>query len=172
MASEQPLVDRLEELLSEIEQLPDPGRERVFEFLEALDGLHRAAVEALAAELDEDLLAGVAARRPEVSWLLFAYGVIVDQRPEAEAAVEAIHPSLIEAGAEVTVLEARQGVVRVRMVADGSVSELARRLEEALRAHMPTFDRLELEPPSARPAAGSGGIALPIHHVDPRGEER
>lgn len=174
MASADDLLIRLEELLAELDRLPEPAHAYVFEFLEGLDTLHRAAVHALADDIDDAELARIAAARPPVSWLLMAYGVAVDQRPEAEAALAAVRREVAAYGGTLEVVEAREGVVRVRLggaAAADSRAMSTRSIEDALRRHMPSFDRVEFDTGERAGAPPSGGLALPIHHVTPRRED-
>lgn len=169
------LLTRLEELLAQLERLPEEAQVPIFEFLDGLDTLHRAAVEGLADELDEADLARVAAARPEVSWLLMAYGIAVDQRPEAEAALQGVLREVTAQGGTLEILEAREGVVRVRLAGASGMDSpgmLERRIEDALRGHMPSFDRVEVEREGSGRKQRTSGIALPIHHVTPAAEDR
>lgn len=172
MATRDALLPRLEELLEQLDDLPEPGRSQVFEFLDGLDAIHRAAVHALVDSLDEQQLARAAAEQPAVSWLLHAYEASIDQRAEAEAAVEPVRPYIASHGGTLEVLEARDGVVRVRLGGNcsgctASSATLERGVEEALRRHMPSFVRLEVEPDDAPAHPPPAGPVLPIHRVEP-----
>lgn len=166
------LLPRLEELLEQFDGLPEPARSQVFEFLDGLDAIHRAAVHALVASLGEGQLARVAAEQPAVSWLLHAYEASVDQRAEAEAAVEPVRPYIASHGGTLEVLEARDGVVRVRLGGNcsgctASAATLERGVEQALRRHMPSFVRMEVEPDDGAAHPPPAGPVLPVHHVEP-----
>ncbi|MBA3251161.1 MAG: hypothetical protein H0T66_12825, partial [Geodermatophilaceae bacterium] len=50
-----PLLDRLEELLADLEQSEAGVRDQVFELLDGIDALHRLAITRLAAGLGEDV---------------------------------------------------------------------------------------------------------------------
>lgn len=144
------MLDRLEELLAEVEGLDAPVRDRVFELLDGVDSVHRLAVTRLAESLGPDL---ATLRRSDaaVDWLFEAYGVGVDDVAAASTALEQVRPYLHEHGGEVEVLQVRHGVVRVRL--DGACSgctsaaeTLRHGVEEALRENLPGFVAMDVEP--------------------------
>lgn len=159
------LVSRLEELFGEIEDLDDPAREVVFEFLDGVDLLHREAVSRLGAavsdrvaELRED---------PAVAWLFDAYGVGVDEHAFAESALESIRPYIHSHGGEVEVLSVEAGVVHVRMSGacsgcTASAITLKQGVEDALRGGFPGFVALTVEEDHAAPHAPPGATLLQI----------
>jgi Fe-S cluster biogenesis protein NfuA len=145
-----PLLDRLEELLADVEGLDEPVRDRVFELLDGVDAVHRTAITRLADLLADDL---PALRRTDVAvdWLFEAYGVGVDDVDAANAALEQVRPYLHEHGGEVEVLGVQHGVVRVRLsgTCSGctSASETLRHgVEEALREGLPGFVAMDVAP--------------------------
>ena len=151
-----PLLDRLEELLGDIEALDDDVRGRVFELLDGVDAVHRLAVTRLAAGLGPGL---AEQRRADaaVDWLFEAYGVGVDDVAAAEAALEPVRPYIAGHGGAVEVLGVDGGVVRVRMsgTCSGctSVGETLRQgVEVALRENLPGFVALEVAPDDGAPA--------------------
>ncbi len=150
-----PLLDRLEELLGEVEGLDDGVRGTVFELLDGVDALHRLAITRLA-----DVVGDVEWLRqadPAVSWLLEAYGVGVDDCAAASAALEQIRPYVHEHGGEVEVLSVEHGVVRVQLsgACSGCTSAAATLrdgVEEALREGLPGFVAMDVAPDSGAPA--------------------
>lgn len=145
-----PLLDRLEELLTDIEDLDEPLRDKVFELLDGIDAVHRLAITRLA-----DALAGGLARvrRDDVAvdWLFQAYGVGVDDVDAASAALEPVRPYIHEHGGDVEVLGVRHGVVTVRLsgACSGCTSAaetLRHGVEEALREGLPGFAAMEVAP--------------------------
>ncbi len=150
-----PLLDRLEELLGEVESLDEVVRGTVFELLDGVDALHRLAITRLA-----DVLGDVEPLRradPAVAWLLEAYGVGVADSSAASAALEQIRPYLHEHGGEVNVLGVEHGVVRVQLTGacSGCTSAavtLRDGVEEALREGLPGFVAMQVEPDSGAPA--------------------
>lgn len=145
-----PLLDRLEELLDDVEGLEDSVRTRVFELLDGVDALHRLAVTRLAAGVGTDL-GRLRRGDPAVDWLFEAYGVGVDDADAASAALETVRPYLHEHGGEVDVLGVHSGVVRVRMrgACSGCTSAaetLRHGVEEALRENLPGFVALDVAP--------------------------
>ncbi|MFP5219801.1 MAG: NifU family protein [Actinomycetes bacterium] len=145
-----PLLDRLEELLGEVEQLDDPLRDSVFELLDGVDAVHRLALVRLADALGPQLSSlrdGDAA----VDWLFQAYGVGVDDIHAADAALEQVRPYLHEHGGEVEVLGVERGIVRVRLsgACSGCTSAsqtLRHGVEEALREGLPGFVAMDVAP--------------------------
>ena len=144
-----PLLDRLELLLSEVEELEPAVRDRVFELLDGVDAVHRMAITRLADSLGSALpqLRGDAA----VDWLFEAYGVGVDDVAAASAALEQVRPYLHEHGGEVAVLGVQHGVVRVQLsgACSGCTSAaetLRHGVEEALREGLPGFVAMDVAP--------------------------
>lgn len=161
------LLDEMESVLNEVESLDDPVRERVFALLDGIDALHRHALERLGAQLDERELTRLRMADPAVAWLLEAYGVGVDEHAAAEAALDAVRPYLHSHGGDVSVLEARSGVVRVRLSGacsgcTASTITLRRGVEEALRDHFPGFVAMEVEEDDALPHPPPGPTLLQI----------
>jgi len=150
-----PLLDRLEELLGEVEGLDAGVRATVFELLDGVDALHRLAVNRLAVLSDDvQRLRGV---DPAVDWLFEAYGVGVNDLDAASAALDSVRPYLREHGGEVSVLGVTEGVVRVELT--GSCSgctaaaiTLRNGVEEALRDGLPGFVSMDVAPDSGAPA--------------------
>jgi Fe-S cluster biogenesis protein NfuA len=165
-------LDELESLLGEMEALEDPVRDRVFTLLDRVDALHRHALGRLA-----DLLGSEALHRlrgdPATAWLLDAYAVGVDEQTAAERAIDAIRPYLHSHGGDVSVLAAREGVVRVRLTGacsgcTASTITLRRGVEEALRDGFPGFAAMEVEEDAAEPHPPPGPTLLQIeNHVPP-----
>ncbi|MDQ3628975.1 MAG: NifU family protein [Actinomycetota bacterium] len=148
-----PLLDRLEELLADIEALDEQVRDRVFELLDGVDAVHRLAVTRLADAVGVDL--GPLRRSdPAVDWLFEAYGVGVDDVDSASAALEQVRPYLHEHGGEVEVLGVQHGVVRVHLLGacsgcTAAAETLRHGVEEALRENLPGFVAMEVEPDDA-----------------------
>ncbi len=150
LAALHPLLDRLEELLADVESFDDDVRDRVFELLDGVDAIHRLAVTRLAAVLDPQLNA-VRHSDPAVDWLFEAYGVGVDDLDAANEALEAVRPYLHEHGGEVDVLSVQSGVVRVRLsgACSGCTSAadtLRHGVQEALREGLAGFVAMDVEP--------------------------
>jgi len=150
-----PLLDRLEELLGEVEGLDEPVRDTVFELLDGIDALHRLAMTRLA-----DVVGDVEPLRqadPAVAWLLEAYGVGVDDTDAASAALDPVRPYIHEHGGDVQVLGVESGVVRVQLTGacSGCTSAavtLRNGVEEALREGLPGFIAMDVAPDSGAPA--------------------
>lgn len=146
-----PLLDRLEELLGEVEGLEDDVRETVFELLDGVDALHRLAVTRLAALSDDvEHLRGV---DPAVDWLFGAYGVGVNDVDAASGALDTVRPYLHEHGGDVSVLAVTDGVVRVQLTGSCSgctsaAATLRHGVEEALREGLPGFIAMDVAPDS------------------------
>lgn len=154
------LLDRLEELLAEVESFTAPVRASVFELLDGIDALHRFAITRLAAALGD--VTPLRREEPAVDWLFEAYGVGVDDVAAADAALAPVRPYLYQHGGDVAVLSVSGGVVRVQL--SGSCSgctsaavTLRDGVEEALREGLAGFVAMEVVPddevaPHAPPA--------------------
>lgn len=145
-----PLLDRLEELLADVEGLDEPVRNQLFELLDGVDAVHRVAITRLADTLGDTL---PHLRRGDVAidWLFEAYGVGVDDVAAASAALEQVRPYLHEHGGEVEVLGVQHGVVRVQLsgACSGCTSAaetLRHGVEEALREGLPGFVAMDVAP--------------------------
>jgi Fe-S cluster biogenesis protein NfuA len=150
-----PLLDRLEELLSEVEGLDEKVRDTVFELLDGVDALHRLAVTRLAGVVGD--VEPLRRADPAVAWLLDAYGVGVGDPAAASSALEQIRPYLHEHGGEIDVLGVEHGIVRVRLTGacsgcTSAAATLRDGVEEALREGMPGFVAMEVAPDSGAPA--------------------
>ena len=97
LASLGPLLDRLEDLLADVEGFPEDVRDRVFELLDGVDALHRLAITRLASSLHGQL-PRLRATDAAVDWLFEAYGVGVDDVDAASSALEEVRPHLHEHG--------------------------------------------------------------------------
>jgi Fe-S cluster biogenesis protein NfuA len=150
LAALAPLLDRLEELLGQVEGMDEQVRDQVFELLDGVDAVHRLALTRLADVVGDGL---VSLRRSDaaIDWLFEAYGVGVDDVEAASAALDPVRPYLHEHGGEVQVLGVQHGVVRVRLsgACSGctSASETLRSgVEEALREGLPGFVAMDVAP--------------------------
>lgn len=164
------LLRRLEQLVAEMEELDEPVRAQVFELLDGLDVIHRTALSALGEALDQETLKRVRAADPATAWVLDAYRVGVDERAEADAALESIRPYIRSHGGSVEVLDARGGVVRLRLSGacsgcTASAATLKHGIDEALREHLPAFVATEVEEDDAElhPPPGPVILELPQH---------
>lgn len=158
------LLTHLEDLLAAIEGLDAAAREPVFELLDGIDALHRFALRTMAAGLDDETLARLRSLHPGVEWLFDAYGVGVDELASAELALEQVRPYIESHGGVVEVVDAAEGIVRLRLsgscsgctASDVTVTES---IEEALRETWPGFVAVEVaiddapaHPPPPTPA--------------------
>lgn len=145
-----PLLDRLEELLADVEGLDAEVRDRVFELLDGVDAVHRMAITRLADALGPGL-PGLRRADASVDWLFQAYGVGVEDAEAASSALEQIRPYLHEHGGEVEVLGVLHGVVRVRLIGacsgcTSAADTLRHGVEEALRENLPGFVSMDVAP--------------------------
>jgi len=150
-----PLLDRLEELLSEVEGLDQGVRATVFELLDGVDALHRLAITRLAEVVGD--VEPLRRADPAVAWLLEAYGVGVSDPAAASKALDQIRPYIHGHGGDVEVLSVQHGVVRVQLsgACSGCTSAaltLRDGVEEALREGLPGFVAMEVAPDSGAPA--------------------
>ncbi len=164
-----PMLDRLEELLAEVEGLDEQVRDRVFELLDGVDAVHRLAVTRLADALGEHGLAPLRRRDPAIGWLFEAYGVGVDDVDAASAALGPVRPYLHEHGGEVEVLGVQHGVVRVRLLGacsgcTSAAETLRSGVEEALRENLPGFVAMDVAPDDGAAAHPPPQVLLQITH--------
>jgi Fe-S cluster biogenesis protein NfuA len=160
------LLQRLEELLGEIDDFDEQVRRTVLELLDGIDTIHRFALNRLANGIGPEAVERLQAE-PAVAWLLDAYGIGIDEPAAAEAALESIRPYVHSHGGKVEVLDARQGVVHLRMSGacsgcSASAITLKEGIEEALRDRMPGFARIEVEEDPAPPHPPPGPTLLQI----------
>ena len=172
MAGLDDTLDELEVLLSEIDELDDPVRGRVLALLDGIDALHRLALARLAGLLEPEQVERLRAADPAVAWLFEAYAVGVDERAAAEAALDGVRPYLHSHGGDVAVLDARGGVVRVKLSGacsgcTASTITLRAGVEEALRERFPGFAAMEVEEDDALPHAPPGPTLLQIEEPPP-----
>jgi Fe-S cluster biogenesis protein NfuA len=161
------LLEHLEVLLAEVEALDEPARSQVFELLDGIDALHRSALLRLAEALGSETVHRARGTDPSVAWLLDAYGIGVDERSAAEQALAPILPYIHSHGGRVDVLDAREGVVRLRMAGacagcTASAITLQQGVEEALRDGFPGFARIEVEEDTAPAHPPPGATLLPL----------
>jgi Fe-S cluster biogenesis protein NfuA len=162
------LLGRLEELMAGVERLDDATAATVLELLEAFDALHRSALAHLGDRLGSDRVAELRRQEPSLAWLFDVYDVGVDAVEAAEAALAGIRGFIRSHGGSVEVLDARAGVVRVRLGGaccgcTGSAITLQHGVEQALRDHLPGFVALEVEQVDAPAHAPPGPTLLQIH---------
>jgi len=161
------LLQRLEALLGEVDEFDEPARQAVLELLDGIDTIHRLALNRLAEGVGQETVERLRAADPAVAWLFDAYGIGVDEPAAAEAALEAIRPYIHSHGGRVEVLDARHGVVRLRMSGacsgcSAAAITLQEGIEEALRDHMPGFARIEVEEDQAPPHPPPGPTLIQI----------
>lgn len=148
--------------------------------LRAVDILHRGALQSLTALLDGHGLLHEALADPRVALLFGLYESqgddSDDERSRAEAAVARIGPYVEQHGGRLEVVTADGGVVNIRLLvgeASGAASpaDLRTLVEEALRAELPEFVRMDVAAPPAQPEPQptSGGAWIPLSSVTRRG---
>lgn len=137
------------ELGALVETLEREGDERALLLLELVDAIHRPA---LARILDGDL------DDPTAQTLLAMYDLVdVDDHVLAEEALDSVRPYIESHGGHVELLDVVGGEVHLRLggACDGcagSTLTLTRGIEEALREHLPGYERIVAHPPE--PVAG------------------
>jgi Fe-S cluster biogenesis protein NfuA len=166
-------LDELERALAEVERLGKPVRDHVFSLLDGIDALHRHALERLGGLLAPEELERLRTSDPAVAWLLDAYGVGIDERAAAEAALDGVRPYLHSHGGDVAVVAARGGIVRVRLSGacsgcTASTVTLRRGVEEALRERFPGFASMEVEEDDAPAHPPPGPTLLQIESYVPQ----
>jgi Fe-S cluster biogenesis protein NfuA len=159
------LLGRLGELVARVEELDAPVRDEVFELLDGIDILHRSALRELAGALDPADVERLRVAHPAIEWLFEAYAVGVDEMAVAEAAIDEVRPFIHSHGGEVEVLDARGGIVSLRMGGScagctSSADTLRDGIEEALRERYPGFVALDVAEDDAAPHPPPAGPAL------------
>jgi Fe-S cluster biogenesis protein NfuA len=157
------LLERLERSLEQLDHTDEPVRSTVFALLDDVDLLHRSAVRELVAAIGTDRAEQLAGRHPAIEWLFAAYAP--DERAAADAALEEVRPFIHSHGGDVEVVDATDGIVRVRLAGacqgcSASAATLTHGVEDALRSQLPGFRALEVEEDDA-PAHPPPGAPLP-----------
>lgn len=173
MSSLEELLRQMEARFDSVQRLEQPAQDTVFELLDGIDTLHRLALGQLTQGIDPDVLAKLRDADPAVAWLLDAYGIGVDQFTAAEEALQQVLPYVHSHGGDVEVLEAADGVVRLRL--SGSCSgctasnvTITESVETALREHVAGFSHVEVEEdPEATPHPPPGPVPVKIERRPP-----
>lgn len=171
------LLDDLESALDAVDALPESVRADVLLLLDGVDALHRAALLRLGELIGPP---GVDRLRHDslVAWLFDAYGVGVDQKAAAEAALDEVRPYIHSHGGSVDLLRAAGGVVRIRLSGacsgcTASAETLRGRIEEELRERVPGFVGVEAEEDEGAsphpPPVGPVPVELSARPGPPRG---
>ncbi len=177
MAALGEVLERLAELLAEIEDLDETVRAPVLELLDGIEALHRSTLERLPAVLGPDGMERLRTGDPALAWLLDTYGLTRDERADVEAALDCVRPYIASHGGVVELLDASAGVVKVRLAGAcagcaASAITLREGVEAALRARLPAFQRLEVTPDDAPAHPPPGPILLQIEELDPEDRAR
>lgn len=138
-------VARIQQLIGELEEAPDPDvRRNAFELLDLIDVLHREALERLATGLVSSGLWDRAMEDPVVAHLFSVYGLVEEADPQAavEAALEEVRDYVRSHGGELELASIDGGQVRLRMLGacngcPGSEATLRQVVEEAIRRRWP-----------------------------------
>lgn len=172
-------MHRLDELVTAFEQHPDPQVvDGLVEVLRAVDVLHRGALQRVAALLDAEGLRDQALTDPDVALLFGLYEDTPgeDEQSRAEAAVQAVRPYVEAHGGQLEVVAAEDGVVSIRLLGacescSGSAATLRGYVENALRAALPDFVRMDVAPAPAHVAPTERApVLIPISALSLRPE--
>jgi Fe-S cluster biogenesis protein NfuA len=149
-------LERLDDLVRAFEDHPDEGvQDGLLDVLRAVDVIHRGALDHLRALLDARGLGQEALADPHVALLFGLYEAqdddADDARVRAEAAVAELRPYVASHGGRLEVVAAEDGVVNIRLLGactacSGSPAALNDLVEQALRANLPEFVRMEVSP--------------------------
>ncbi|MBW3590412.1 MAG: NifU family protein [Actinobacteria bacterium] len=161
------VVERVQDLLEEVDRFDEPARRVVFELLDAIDALHRPAVRQLGKRLDAKTLDKLKQQSPSITWLLEAYGSGMDLHKAADDALDTIRPYIKSHGGSVEVLGVDEGVVRLKMSGScsgctASTITLREGIESALIEHMPGYAGMEVEEDEGAPHPPPGPTLLQI----------
>jgi Fe-S cluster biogenesis protein NfuA len=164
-------LERLDDLVRWFEDHPDEGvQDGLLEVLRAVDVIHRGALDRLVGVLDAHGLREVALADPHVALLVGLYEAqdddADDPRVRAEAAVAELQPYVASHGGRLEVVAAEDGVANIRLLGacqscSGSPAALNDLVEQALRANLPEFVRMEVSPPHP-PAPQSAPVLIPL----------
>ncbi|MGH9182796.1 MAG: NifU family protein [Acidimicrobiales bacterium] len=177
MGSFDDVLDRMEQLLAQVEDLDEEVRDQVFALLDGVDTIHRMALGRMGAQLGPAVVDQLHRADPAVAWLLDAYGVGADDRHAADAALDDIRPYVHSHGGRVEVLGVEQGVVHLRMSGacsgcTASAVTLREGIEDALRERFPGFQGVEVEEDHAEPHPPPGATLVEIRrHRDHNGDQ-
>ncbi|MDP9388280.1 MAG: NifU family protein [Actinomycetota bacterium] len=173
-------LGQLGDLIEMFTEHPDEDVQgAVVEVLRTVDVVHRGALQRLAALLEARSLLDEARADPHVALLFDLYSGQGydgdDERARAEAAVAGIRPVVEAHGGRLEVVTAEGGVVTIRLLGGrescaGPTARLRELVEEALRAELPEFVRMDVSPPSrqAAPATNGEPILIPVSSVTRR----
>jgi Fe-S cluster biogenesis protein NfuA/nitrite reductase/ring-hydroxylating ferredoxin subunit len=150
------LVGRVEQLLDEVEAIPDPAaRGAATEMAGALLDLYGEGIVRLAAQVPDP---GALAHDELVSHLLLLHGIHpVPVEDRVRAALEEVRPYLDSHGGGVELLDVAGGTVHLRMRGTcsgcpSSAVTLKLAIEEAIRKHAPDVDEIEAQDAGPAPA--------------------
>lgn len=156
---------RIDHVVRMVEEHPDETvRTAVLDVLGAVDVIHRAPLQRLRELLEAQALLDDAVRDPHVGLL---FGLYEEQEDDdwsrAEAALDSIRPYVESHGGQVEVVAAEGGVVNIRLLGacescSASSATLRGIVEEALRAQLPEFVRMDV---SSREAAPAPPVLIP-----------
>jgi Fe-S cluster biogenesis protein NfuA len=150
---------RLDDLVTFIETHPDATvQDAMLEMLRAVDVIHRGALQRVRALLEARALLDEALQDPHVGLLFELYDDQADAEWErVEAALERVRPAIESHGGRLEIVAAEGGVVNVQLLGacescSASSAALRDLVEQALRAELPEFVRLDVSQPAAHPA--------------------
>ncbi len=155
-------LHQLDDLIQMFARHPDEGvQEGLVAVLRAVDVLHRGALQCLGTFLHERSLLNEALADPHVALLFGLYGANdiedddQDERSRAEAVVAKVRAEVEAHGGCIGVVTAEGGVVTIRLAGAGvgyaDRNDLLGLVEDALRAELPEFVRMDLSTPTSRP---------------------
>ena len=152
------------QLATLVETLERDGDERALMLLALMDDIHRPALE---------LIVEGQVEHPVALALLSMYGLAaVDERIEAEEALDEIRPYIEGHGGALELVDVQDGVISVRMsgACNGcaaSAMTLQRGIETKLRERLDWFKEVVAVEPAAEPEHANGGASLPLLHIEP-----
>lgn len=153
------------QLATLVETIEREGDERALLLLELMDDIHRPALE---------LIADGQRDHPVALALLSMYELApVDQRIEAEEALDEIRPYIESHGGALELVDVEDGVISVRMsgACNGcaaSAMTLRRGIEGKLRERLDWFrEVVALDPVGDEAEEANGGASLPLLHIEP-----
>jgi len=168
-------LQQLDDLIQMFVEHPDENVQHgVLAVLRAVDVLHRGAIERIGTLLEERSLLEEAMADQHIALLFALYESqpFDDERTRAAVVVDGIRPEVEARGGRLEVVAAEGGVVTIQLLGPpDSSGALHAFVQDALRAELPDFVRLEVSSTRAEGASGSWPqrVMLPSPVFAPRG---
>ena len=170
-ATLQDLLSEIQDLVGQLEGVPDPALRRdVFRLLDLIDLLHRHGLERLVGGLASIDMLDKALDDPVVANLLAIYDLVPSESPEelVQRGLDEIRGYVQSHGGDVKISRIEGGTVHIDLLGactgcPSSEVTIGQAIEEAIRRHWPALVRVR----SNLPAAGLVGTPVQIRPKPP-----